>query len=93
MNSTCTLPVAVVSIFSFSTTCAPISMRRVGPAGDVPEEVVLTAPAVPTVSARAAADIARTAPSEAAANNDVIDLLPRIRVPWIRSGRLARPLR
>ena len=54
MNSTWTLPVAVVWIFSFATTCVPISITRVGAPGAVPEEAVLTAPAVPTVSALAA---------------------------------------
>ncbi len=79
MNSTCTLPVPVVSIFSFSTTWVPIWITRVGAPGGVPEELVLTAPAVPTVSARAAADIARTAPS-GTANSSESDRAWRIRV-------------
>ena len=78
MNSTWTLPVAVVWIFSFSTTWAPISITRVGTPGGVPEEVVLTAPAVPTVSARAAADSARKAPSGRAGNSSGSDRLRRI---------------
>ena len=82
MNSTCTLPVAVVWIFSFSTTCVPISINRVLPPGGVPEETVLTAPAVPTVSAWAAtADIIRTAPIGTAANSGESNRVQRIRVP------------
>ena len=81
MNSTWTLPVAVVWIFSFSTTCVPISITRVGAPGGVPEEVVLTAPAVPTVSARAAADSARTAPSEVAANSSGSDRVGAFEFP------------
>ena len=81
MNRTCTLPVAVVWIFSFSTTCAPISINRGAAPGGVPDEVVLTAAAAPTVSARAAADIARTAPNGMAANSSESNRVQRIRVP------------
>ena len=78
MNSTWTLPVAVVWIFSFATTCAPISITRVGDPGDVPEVSVLTAPAVPTVSELAAGDSARIAPSEVETNSSGNDRGERI---------------
>jgi hypothetical protein len=78
MNSTWTLPVAVVWIFSFATTCAPISITRAGAPGCVPEEVVLTAPAVPTVSPWAP-DSARIALKGTAAKRSGSDRI-RIRV-------------
>jgi hypothetical protein len=81
MNSTCTLPVAVVWIFSFSTTCAPSSINRAPPPGGVPEEDLLTAAAAPTLSARAAAGVARTAPSERAATRSGKDRVRLMRGP------------
>src|ERR1700722_8051026 len=88
MNSTWTLPLALVWIFSFSTICAPISITRVGAPGCVPEEVVLAAPAVPTVSARAL-DSARKAPRGRAASRSGSDRI-RIRVSY-RSEVEGRP--
>ena len=80
MNRTCTLPVAVVWIFSFSTTCAPISIKRVGPAGGVPEELVLTAPAVPIVSAQAPPNDVKAKATRATANSGRSECVRRIRV-------------
>src|ERR1700722_10032754 len=92
MNSTWTLPVAGVWIFSLATTWVPISITRAGAPGGVPEVDVLTAPAVPTVSALAPADSARTALSEVAASSRGNDRVRRI-FEFPRSEAEGRPRR
>jgi hypothetical protein len=83
MKSSCTLPVADVSIFSSVTTWAPSSMTRSVPPGGTPVERVLAAPAVPTVAATLA-PAWRSAKAATPLRSDM-------RIVWLGERRILPP--